>query len=46
MTAMSNTAVDNLLDKLHQSNVINSKIIRIGHPIRIKQHLEEYSLDH
>lgn len=46
VTAMSNTAVDNLLEKLHESKMINKKMVRIGHPIRIKQYLEEYSLDY
>jgi hypothetical protein len=46
VTAISNTAVDNLLEKLHESKMMNNKMVRIGHPIRIKQYLEEYSLDY
>lgn len=40
VTADSNVAVDNLVEKLKEF-----KIVRIGHPARIESHLTRYSLD-
>jgi len=40
--APSNTAVDNLLDRLIQSGM---RVVRIGHPARITERLRNYSLD-
>jgi superfamily I DNA and/or RNA helicase len=40
--APSNTAVDLLVEKLVQFGI---KALRIGHPIRVNQHLQSYTLD-
>jgi ATP-dependent RNA/DNA helicase IGHMBP2 len=40
--APSNTAVDNLLEKLVQAGM---RVVRIGHPARITERLRNYSLD-
>ena len=40
--APSNTAVDNLLERLVHAN---QKVVRIGHPARVSQQLRNYSLD-
>lgn len=40
--APSNTAVDNLLMKLHQRK---QKVVRIGHPARVSEHLQGCTLD-
>jgi len=41
-TADSNTAVDNLLERVIKHNI---ETVRIGHPVRIKRELLEVSLD-
>jgi len=40
--APSNTAVDNLVDKLA---VAQQKVVRVGHPARVDQRLQEFTLD-
>lgn len=40
--APSNTAADNLLSKLHQRK---QKVVRIGHPARVAEHLQSCTLD-
>lgn len=40
--APSNVAVDNLLEKLAGNNL---RLIRLGHPARVHQRLQNYSLD-
>ncbi len=40
--APSNTAVDLLVEKLVQFGI---KALRLGHPIRVNQHLQSYTLD-
>ncbi|MEM7314045.1 MAG: AAA domain-containing protein, partial [Planctomycetota bacterium] len=40
--APSNTAADNLLERLVAGNV---RVVRLGHPARVAEHLREYSLD-
>jgi len=42
-TADSNTAVDNLVEKLVQQN---RQVVRVGNPARINYDLAEHSLDH
>ena len=41
-TAPSNTAVDNLLEKLVSAGL---KVVRLGHPARVDQQLTQYTLD-
>ena len=41
--APSNTAVDNLLDKLVRAG---QRVVRIGHPARVDARLREFTLDH
>jgi len=40
--APSNTAVDNLLEKLVEAE---QDVVRLGHPARVKQELQEHTLD-
>ncbi len=40
--APSNTAVDNLLERLA---LAGRKVVRLGHPARVEEHLQEYTLD-
>ena len=40
--APSNVAVDNLLEKLAKNKI---RVIRIGHPARVHEHLQKHSLD-
>jgi len=40
--APSNVAVDNLLERLAREKV---KVVRLGHPARVSNHLQKYSLD-
>ena len=40
--APSNTAVDNLLEQLLASR---RKVVRVGHPARVDQHLRDFTLD-
>ncbi len=42
VTAPSNTACDNLLERLAQKKV---NVLRLGHPARVSNHLREYTLD-
>jgi len=45
--APSNVAVDNLLEMLlaHQQNESKGDFIRVGHPARVSEHLQEFTLD-
>lgn len=45
--APSNIAVDNLVERLRVSKSGHSRIkmIRLGHPARLLEHIQEYSLD-
>jgi ATP-dependent RNA/DNA helicase IGHMBP2 len=40
--APSNTGVDNLLDKLISKRL---RVVRIGHPARVQEYLQDYTLD-
>ncbi len=40
--APSNTAVDNMLERLIEAN---QRVVRIGHPARVAERLRDYSLD-
>ncbi len=42
VTAPSNTACDNLLERLVQKGV---NVLRLGHPARVGEHLREHTLD-
>ncbi len=42
VTAASHTAVDNLAERLVSQNV---SLVRVGHPARVAQEMEEYTLD-
>ena len=35
VSAMSNTAVDNLLEKMANVDSLKNKLVRVGHPVRV-----------
>lgn len=43
MTAPSNVAVDNLVERLVRNKI--SRVVRLGHPARIMQDIQKHSLD-
>ena len=42
--APSNIAVDNIIERLHQQNP-KLKIVRIGHPARLLESVQQFCLD-
>jgi len=42
--APSNIAVDNIIERLHESNP-KLRIVRIGHPARLLENVQKFCLD-